>query len=160
MLPFAENVVTGVVTGVYAERIRRTIDGWLHDDPGASQLSDYERANLFQQGEIVRLLAHLVKLNTDHDNPKDGIIERTVQISPDPTWHTLYREGRAHLMILTTASVSVKMQIPGVGVYTVNLFAGWNLLDTPDGTQIALASGATAVNVLVRKDNEAIGAAI
>jgi hypothetical protein len=64
-------------------------------------------------------------------------------------------------MMYAAAQFTVYAEIPGVGTNpAITIGAGWNILDLPDGTQISVPTGATAVNALIRLDDEAIGVAI
>jgi hypothetical protein len=159
MLPFAETVITGVVTGVYADRIRRKIDSWINSGDDTPGLTDYERANLLQNADQIKLLQRINHNTTDIDAPKNAKIEQTVQLQTE-IYINISRDGRAHLCMFAAASVPMKMQVPGLGFISTTLAAGWNTVDMPEGTRYCVPTGTSPTTVLVVKDDQAIGSAI
>lgn len=72
-------------------------------------------------------------------------LERMIYISAAPT--TLNTFNRRHMVVFVPAPLAVSFGTLTPGT-TINLVAGWNVLDLPDGTQISTA--ATATNALLR----------
>ena len=106
-------------------------------------------------------LLRQIAANTEPSAPSHARIERTIIVQTYPGMYRLSREGRLHVMMYAAAQFTMYAEIPGVGTNpAITIGAGWNILDLPDGTQISVPTGATAVNALIRLDDEAIGVAI
>ncbi len=59
--------------------------------------------------------------------------------------------GKQYTMMFVGAATQVQFNVPGVGLVTMNLNAGWNIVNLPDGTEVGLSASATSnVNVLYR----------
>ncbi|MBF6613889.1 MAG: hypothetical protein IVW55_12245 [Chloroflexi bacterium] len=70
---------------------------------------------------------------------------------------TLSLQGRRHNALFLPANTTVTLTVPGLAPVTLNLLAGWNTLELPDGTMVTTA---TAVSALYRVANTRIGDAI
>lgn len=94
-----------------------------------------------QLGAIAGLLLH-IDADLHSMRPKPDVY-RAFYLSGQP--YRLDRFDRRYSRILVGANIAVILDSP-IGNITVNLVAGWNILDYPDGAYISTAG--TAANVL------------
>ncbi len=102
---------------------------------------------------------------------KDIAINTKAEITDKPITNTIVLQpgvliryqtyGRLYTLIFAAAAVQVLFNVPGVGNATLNLNAGWNVINLPDGTEIGLPqSAANNVNLIFRATNIMYGSAI
>lgn len=79
---------------------------------------------------------------------RDVDIEDVLPLTTQPSKVNVH--GRRYNAILFggTGTQDVNITRPGLPTYKKTLAVGWNILNVPDSSQIALASGASTVNVL------------
>ncbi|HLZ25048.1 MAG TPA: hypothetical protein VKQ30_23245 [Ktedonobacterales bacterium] len=94
-----------------------------------------------QLGALAGLLGHM-DATLDATRPKPDVYQ-VFQLTSAP--HRLDRFDRRFSRLLVGANVAVTLDT-GIGNITLNLTAGWNILNYPDGA--AISTAATAANVL------------
>lgn len=69
--------------------------------------------------------------------------------------------SKLYTMMFAAAAVQVQFNIPGLGNATLNLNAGWNVINLPDGSEVGLPQSASGnVNILYRASNVMYGSAV
>ncbi len=101
-----------------------------------------------QLAGVVETLAEYMRQQRDREQPrKHGLTLSTFPV-------TLRTNGRTYnaLIVGGSAGQTATIQWPGQAAYTKTLVAGWNILNVPDGTQVAIATGSVDVEWITSYD--------
>lgn len=103
-------------------------------------------------GRMVTLLEELVRQGTEQS---PGEYTQGIYVGAVPQELRYLR--RKHILMLVAAATNVAFMIPIVGPYNVTLQPGWNIIDLPEGTTIALQGGQAAFGAVLRLSDESYG---
>ena len=142
----------GIATGITVDQARHLVEK-PDDHP------DHPFAHLITElRETNRLLREITAAAELYKKPP---LTQVIIVKPDPIWFKLDKFGRTHNSILSPATnITLTFDIAGVGRFNSILGMGWNELDLPDGTLIALQSAGTQQPLIYRCANEGLGSAI
>jgi hypothetical protein len=135
--PLAARLGEGVVVQLSSEKVRELID--LSESTDTAHIvrhgvEEIRKHGHFQQ-EYLRMLYDL--LSKEYAAPLDEIIV----LQATPNFLELSAKDRKHNLIMVASATNVLITVAGVGTISYTLQPGWNQLDLPDDSQIALASG-------------------
>lgn len=88
-------------------------------------------------------------------------IQTSVNLFAYPSEYTIQMQGRQHVSLFTTTSFPIRLFVANAGAYQPTLNAGWNALDVPQGSTIALPQGTSGSQlVLMYYGENSMGSAI
>lgn len=135
--PLATRLGEGLVISLSADTIKKMSDQTENTDTAhlvRHGVEEIRKHNHYQQ-HYLRMLYEL--LSKEYAPAIDEIIV----LHATPNTQTLSQKERKHNLIMVSASTNVLITVSGVGTITYTLQPGWNQLDLPEDSQVALASG-------------------
>lgn len=146
--PLAARMGEGIVVSLSADKMRELVNMTEGTDTAHIVRHGVEkiREDSHYQKHYLQMLYEL--LSKEYAPAIDEIIV----LSATPNYLELSAKDRKHNLIMVSASTSILINVAGVGTISYTLQPGWNQLDLPDDSQIALASG-SGQTVLYRCTN-------
>lgn len=136
MGPFSR-IGEGLVISLSAEHAKQALD--LAEGTDTAHLVRHGiekiREDSHYQKEYLKLIYELL----DRELASD--IDEVIMLRPTPNFWRMNTKGRKYTMLLVASSLSLVCDVPFVGSVSLTLQVGWNTLNLPDETGLALASG-------------------
>lgn len=147
--PLAARLGEGVVVQLSSEKVRELID--LSESTDTAHIVRHGVEEIRKHGHYQQeYLKILTDLFTKEFAPS---LDEIVVFHVSPNYYTVDTKGRHYNLVLAAATASLEVDVTGVGIYTVALAAGWNVLNVPDDTRLAIASGGNDTPLLFRRTN-------
>lgn len=150
---FVQGVMAGAVGGLATDKVKSKIDEQLPHTKSGWELfvenfpTEWER--LQANVEAMARTQTLVPL------------VRTVNLFAYPSEETINYFGRQHISLFTSVAFAVRIFVAGAGTYSPNLNPGWNALDLPEGSTLALPQGTAGSQlVILQASDVSLGNAI
>jgi len=136
MGPFSR-IGEGLVISLSAEHAKQALD--LAEGTDTAHLVRHGiekiREDSHYQKEYLRLIYELLEKELASD------IDEVIMLRQTPNFWRMNAKGRKYTMLLVASSLSLVCDVPFVGQVNLTLQVGWNVLNLPDGTGLALSSG-------------------
>ena len=156
-MEMVNGVLAGVGAGLGANYGQKQLDQAQRKPDFFNEVAWFER---WEETHSVlhRIEAHL-KTIADAAKPDEAKTQLLV-LQPGVTIpYQTY--GKQYTLMFIANATQVLFRVPGIGNMLLNLNAGWNIINLPDGTEVGLPlSAPTSVNVLYRASNVLYGSAI
>lgn len=137
---FMQGVIAGAAGGLVTDKAKDTMGQALPhvDSPWEQFLHDFPE-KFERMAKDLHDLAHAQTLVPDITS---------ANLFAYPAEEKLNYKGRQHISVFVLTAFPVRIFVANAGVYTPTFAAGWNALDLPEGSTLALPQG-TAGNQLV-----------
>lgn len=142
--------VLGVVGGaiVVEEAVNATKAGGAKIAHTVGGVPEHEPPQVVLLRSIDESLNTLVKQATSKGTPDTQFVTTI-----SPVGQTLRALGHKHILMCVLGTPTVTFSVPGLGLYTVALSSGWNIVDF-DGAEVTAAA---PFNALLRVTDESFG---
>jgi hypothetical protein len=151
MGPFSR-IGEGLVISLSAEHAKQALD--LAEGTDTAHLVRHGiekiREDSHYQKEYLKLIYELLETEFASD------IDETIVLRASPNYWRMDTKSRKHSYLLVASSFNLTCDVPFVGSVDLTLQEGWNRLDFPSQTGLALASGSDTP-VLYRCSNVVLG---